>query len=327
MYTNGINAFKLISKDLDLFWSFFITSFIRTAFAKITGKKLRLKQYANNIVIDNKAANELMRTMLNENKPFFFGRHGSVELNIASAALFSQLNIKQLDLEELNLLAGNCGFYANDIAEVEGFLNEIKFSSSEVDLYGTFRMVLEDYYILKYMKKEVVLTNLNMLDFWNYDVPFTSALKGKKVLVIHPLAFKIQNQYKKREFLFHNSNVLPEFELKTLPAIQTIMGNRDPRFKTWLEALEYMYHEAMKIDFDIAILGCGSYGMPLSARLKQSGKTVIYMGGVTQILFGIKGDRWDRDPIASKLYNEHWIRPGDEDKPKNHEKVEGGCYW
>lgn len=96
--------------------------------------------------------------------------------------------------------------------------------------------------------------------------------------------------------MFDNPDILPEFELKTLKAVQTLAGEKEDRFKTWFEALNYMYTEAMKIDFDIAIIGCGAYGMPLASMLKEAGKKAIHMGGVTQILFGIKGKRWEEEP-------------------------------
>jgi hypothetical protein len=326
MYFYGINPFKVLYKDSSLFWSFYITSFIRTLYAKITDKKLRLRHYAGGLVLSQDEANEVLKKAIKENKSFFFGRHGSTELIIANEALFAEKNIKNMNLDVAKG-ATNCGFICDGEKSVLRFHDEIKYASSQVDMYGTFRMILEDYYIKKYMPQNVTLTHLNMLDFWRFRVPFTSALEGKKVLVVHPLQNTIIEQYKKRELLFSNPNVLPKFELKTLKAVQTIMGNRDERFSNWFEALDYMYKEAMKIDFDVAILGCGAYGMPLSARLKQAGKTVIYMGGVTQMLFGIRGDRWDKDPMASKLYNEHWVRPSDEDKPKAYENVEDGCYW
>ena len=153
------------------------------------------------------------------------------------------------------------------------------------------------------------------------------ALKGKKVLIIHPYANLIEHQYQKREKLFKNPNVLPEFELYTLRAVQTIGNTRDDRFKTWFEALEYMFEEAMKINFDIAILGCGAYGVPLAAKIRQKNRSAIYMGGVTQMLFGIKGSRWDVVPEAASLYNQYWVRPLQENRPEGAEKIEGGCYW
>ena len=36
----------------------------------------------------------------------------------------------------------------------------------------------------------------------------------------------------------------------------------------------------------------------------------VQMSGATQLLFGIKGKRWDTHPIISKLYNEAWGPPG-----------------
>lgn len=51
------------------------------------------------------------------------------------------------------------------------------------------------------------------------------------------------------------------------------------------------------------------------------------MGGVTQMLFGIKGARWDMHHEASKLYNDYWIRPEAKYIPKNAKDVEEGCYW
>ena len=49
------------------------------------------------------------------------------------------------------------------------------------------------------------------------------------------------------------------------------------------------------------------------------------MSGATQLLFGIKGKRWDDHPIISKLYNDAWVRP--EETLAHKEKVEGGSYW
>ena len=79
----------------------------------------------------------------------------------------------------------------------------------------------------------------------------TSALAGKKVLVIHPFEESIQNQYKHFDKLFPGTDILPEFELKTLKAVQTAGSATDARFATWFDALDYMCRECEKIDFGI----------------------------------------------------------------------------
>ena len=88
--------------------------------------------------------------------------------------------------------------------------------------------------------------------------------------------------------------------------------------------------EAMKIDFDVAIIGCGAYGFPLAAKLKLAGKQAIHLAGATQLLFGIKGKRWEENgafAYVQKFFNDAWVYPSDEDKPKEAAKVENGCYW
>jgi len=49
--------------------------------------------------------------------------------------------------------------------------------------------------------------------------------------------------------------------------------------------------------------------------------------GMVQMLFGIKGKRWDLKPISKELYNSSWIRPSMEERPEHANEVENGCYW
>ena len=61
-----------------------------------------------------------------------------------------------------------------------------------------------------------------------------------------------------------------------------------------------------------------------------TGRTILRLsgdktGGALQLLFGIRGKRWDDHPIISKLYNDAWVRP--EETLAHKEKVEGGSYW
>jgi hypothetical protein len=88
-----------------------------------------------------------------------------------------------------------------------------------------------------------------------------------------------------------------------------------------------MYDEAMSKDIDIALIGCGAYGFPLATRLKKAGKQAVHIGGSLQILFGIKGKRWDDHEIIGKLYNDAWVRPGDNEKVNGSSVVENSCYW
>lgn len=163
--------------------------------------------------------------------------------------------------------------------------------------------------------------------------PWTLALKGKKVLVVHPFADTIKSQYARIDKVFPNDVILPEFDLKVLKAVQTAGGNKT-KFKTWFDALQYMEDEIDKMDYDVCLLGCGAYGFPLASHIKRKGKQAIHLGGGLQLLFGIKGRRWetvseylDQFPYAKTYYNEYWVRPSADETPINAEGVEGSCYW
>lgn len=327
MYFKGVNPIKAILKYPEFSRYFFINSFFRVLYAWATNKKLRLRTYAGQKVHDAHFANCRLREAILLGEPFLATRYGSAELNIVTEVLLKRMQLKsKLNAETIKVSCIQSGVFPIEDWVLEKFTDLILEHSRNIDFLGTFRMVQEDFYIKHYCPKSVFLTHLYMYNFWFYDLPFTSALEGKKVLVIHPFEDSIQNQYKKRELLFTNEKVLPRFELKTLKAVQSIAGESN-KFQNWFDALEHMYNEAMKIDFDIAIVGCGAYGLPLSSMIKQSGKVVLHMGGVTQILFGIKGKRWDSDQLASKMYNEHWIRPDQSEIPGDYTAVEGGCYW
>ena len=100
------------------------------------------------------------------------------------------------------------------------------------------------------------------------------------------------------------------------------------KHNNWLETFEDMCNKIDSLNFDIAILGCGSYGMPLAHYIKKIGKSSIYAGAYAQVMFGIKGKRWDVEGNPHRSYwNEHWKWPEEDEIPKNAEKVEGGCYW
>ena len=84
-----------------------------------------------------------------------------------------------------------------------------------------------------------------------------------------------------------------------------------------------IFFQGREINFDVAILGCGAYAFPLAGMLKDDGKVVVNLGGATQLLFGIKGKRWD----DLNIYNESWKRPYIHERCDAYDKVENGCYY
>lgn len=290
-----------------------------------------ISQYAGHSIMSSNQANQYIYTKILSGKPFLAGRFGSTELlNIRSSDFGGFIGQKYDKEFHFNHLCEWSGFFPKDMDLIPRFADEMKSACGEVDFLAVWFQPFEDYYIKKLMKPELGISYLLDFEPWAADFHWSSALAGKKVLVIHPFENTIRKQYEKRNLLFPDTDILPEFELKTLKAVQTLAGTVDSRFNTWFDALEWMYQEAMKIEFDVAIIGCGAYGLPLAAKIKKSGKQAIHLAGATQLLFGIKGKRWEENEAfayVKKWFNDSWIYPGNEDKLADGNKVEGGCYW
>ena len=227
----------------------------------------------------------------------------------------------------LNALINNAGFFPSEPAEelLKRFYETYEVAIKEIDILGSY------IYAEKYVNS--ILNGVKRVNLDGYYAPFlyrnpwTKHLKGKKVLVVHPFAQEISDQYtRKRTKLWDNPDVLPDFTLITYKAIQSITGEKT-EFQTWFDALHKMEEDISKIDFDIALIGCGAYGMPLSAYCKTIGKQSVHLAGWTQVLFGIIGKRWEKHPKVEPYINEFWVRPYTQSVPINANNVEGGCYW
>lgn len=304
----------------------------RHILVKYFGVEPKMYLYGGKRLNGIKRTNQILYDALLDDRPFMAARFGNTEIwvmvCILRERLFGKTEENTRNFEEwFNLLNSGAGFFPKDEALAGKFADELLDSCRQVDLLAMWHRRMEDYIIRKYIP-HCQITYLRWLEPWYAkEKPWTSALKGKKVLVIHPFEKSIREQYAKREKLFPRMDILPEFDLKILKAVQTSAGGTDDRFADWFEALDYMYQEAMKIEFEVAIIGCGAYGMPLAARLKKAGKKVIHLGGVTQCLFGIKGRRWVESRVDRIPFNEEWIYPSAEETPKNASVVEIGCYW
>lgn len=228
-------------------------------------------------------------------------------------------------------------FIPYDVNNFSNFGKMMLNDAAQVDILAEwFTEYRNLYHIKNVISQAHRVTLLSIEPYWAKQ-PWTRALRGKKVLVINMFADLIEKQYNEnRTKLFKDSDVLPEFELHTIKAIN-IYDRVPSRFNGWFEELEWMKSEMDKTDYDIALIGCGAYGFPLAAHAKRMGKKAVHLGGALQLLFGIKGKRWEnpeygasilkRENAYPELFNEYWIRPDKQHTPKIAKNIEGGCYW
>ena len=301
------------------------------------------KKYAGKTILNINETNNFIKEKIVSQKEFMICRFGYTEMSVISSYL-QHTNFNYIDTRSRYFanLCEKSGFFPNDINLCKKFVKLIIESTKQIDLCGVWNLHMEDYLLTQYAPGAKVAL-LEDLEPWSIklqdlkgNTPWTSVLKGKKVLVIHPFEQSIIEQYaKNREKIFERiyeaDDILPQFELKTIKAVQSLNCNIENNdFDDWFAALDSMIEQCRNTDFDIAIIGCGAYGLPLAAEIKKMGKGAIHLGGATQLLFGIMGDRWNRGGnklMMDRMINEAWVHPTKGEQLKNAEKIENACYW
>ena len=191
----------------------------------------------------------------------------------------------------------------------------------------TYLSVMEDL-LIKELVPSAFRGSIDFLHFWGRNSPWLDTLAGLRWLVIHPFANTIRLQLPKMPLfgIFtekcrdHLEQRASDTQLIPCPQFAYMVP---PTHRDWFHALNEMKSQMEKVDFDIALVGAGAWSLPLVAHAKRLDKKGIHLGGTLQLLFGIKGTRFDH----GVHYNEHWIRPLADETPANCRLMEEGAYW
>ncbi len=328
MYFSNIDHPAKLWKDPRLAFDFYCKSSLRLAGISLFKKKKQKGKINGRKILSMEEANAAIYNGLSGDKPFVVGRSGGTESRYVLWREFVEAGAVDAFSEEFMQNGKNkSGIFPPTQENSMRFALKYSEAMGKADLSVFWGHILCEDFLFKKFAKNSTLIPSRSLEPFGFDIPWTKALENKKVLVIHPFAELIERQYKNRDKLFENESILPEFELLTVKAVQTL-ADQDSSFSDWFSAFEYMKSRILEKEFDIAILGCGAYAQPLAAHIKDLGKKAVVLGGFTQILFGIKGSRWEksRHDIVS-MYNDFWTRPDEEYRPSGSEKVEENAYW
>lgn len=278
-------------------------------------------------ILGKEEANQFLYDGLMNSSPFFAGRLGSNELE-CMVEYYDVLNRHEGGIDSYHdnlklVMKQGAGFFPTTDEAMDRLARLYTDVLKKNDfIWSMWLSRFENQYYKRFIPQVTIGLYDDTALPYSFVNPWTKALEGKRVLVIHPFSESIEKNYKKRELLFANTDVLPDFELITMKAVQTI-ADEVPEFDSWFDALEMMKCKMASIDFDIVLIGAGAYGFPLGAYAKQLGKKAIHIGGMLQLLFGIKGKAWNKLGI----YNEHWTTPLESEHPKGYKSVEAGRYW
>jgi hypothetical protein len=272
-----------------------------------------------------------------KNEPFFIGRLSGNETNFCGS-LLANSNLSS-GLQQNMLFGAGIAFKSNE--DVSNYVNLYNTSVIHSNLLGVWDGGM--YYQAKsyydYLDKNH--PNIKKIcahaiePFYYIDHPqykFNTIFKNKKVLIITSHKETTINQLtsKNYEKVFPTSLFDETTEFHVYKPPQQNAGNHDNN--SWIIHYEKMKSDLKELkkefNFDIALVSCGGFGMPISdyiyTELKSSS---MYIGGALQLFFGIIGRRWSGSQDITKHVNSYWTSVLDSDKPKNINLCEGGCYW
>jgi len=275
--------------------------------------------------------NLYIKNIIYEGMPFFIGRIAGCELKVAY--LYKIGNT--LDIEyELKKLENNAGIYTKNKESLELYITKLIESYdnctiiAEWDQKGkVFEYTGSGQEFIKKRTPQILKINALSLEPYYFKNNWMSALKNKKILIIHPFSKTFENQILNIKKIFPNCEWFEDCTFQFVKPPLTLAGNH--KDKDWQEHLTPFLESLKKIkDFDIALVAAGGYGMLVANFIfKDLNKSVMYIGGALQIFFGVIGKRWFDNKDILKLVNDDWVRPDKNDKPDNFLVVEKGCYW
>jgi hypothetical protein len=146
---------------------------------------------------------------------------------------------------------------------------------------------------------------------------FSTILAGKAVLVICPFEETIHANFENRNLFFKHDYVYPDFVLKTINTPITYHGIDESSYPNanWFETVDALKRQVRDSKFDIALMACGSYAMPLGDFIERElKKKAIYVGGVLQLYFGIMGKRYENPFFLDQINREYFIQPIEREK-------------
>ncbi len=195
---------------------------------------------------------DLIKNLLMAEKPCMIARFGSTELDCINTYKNKNKNLIERHIKYINgsidnyewseeikhRMSNNAGFFPISDNKLEDFSKLMIKEMKNVDVLGSW--LFQENNFSNELKK-VKKVHLEDLVPFNHENPWSYALKNKVVLVVHPFVESINSQYLRRDLLFKDKHVLPDFKLITYKPVQSFLGNHENLdYKDWFEALEKM---------------------------------------------------------------------------------------
>jgi hypothetical protein len=274
---------------------------------------------------------------LKDGKGCLIGRHGTLEL---TTLLQTIQNPHLIDSQRTALLELHAGVFPRTNEAIADWIVNYWEASEAADVMAAAwykpLAVAEWSYLDKYNPKATRIPLRSLEPYYCKPVDrWTRALEGQRVCVVSSFVETMDQQLaiagsiwqEDRDTLLPQGITWSFVRSYYSPALAQGRCEWPEGIKSWSDAVEDLEKQVLATGAKIVLVGCGGLAMPLAHRLKKKGIVAIVLGGAIQVLFGIKGKRWETHDSISKFWNAAWVWPSSNETPVGAVKVEGGCYW
>lgn len=218
----------------------------------------------------------------------------------------------------------NAGVFPDNVLAYNDFARVMVEALSHVDVLAAWYNPGEAR-VVKEFASRAQLVGLTCLEPHLWTDPWFSLLEGKRVLIVTPFVDTVRAQFPHLAAVWRKKPQMGiPFELLTLRTPFCAAIAPSP-YRDWLTGFDDLRRAMDVLDFDVAIIGAGAWSLPLAVHAKDLGRLGIHLGGATQLMFGVRGKRWDTNRKHTPFITDAWVRPTE--RPPLLTNIEDGCYW
>ena len=274
----------------------------------------------------NNIFRKFLEARLETDTPFIVARTGTglaLNLSYVAQGLYSSESVKNQEellgavKKMLPLLKRNCGVRIGNDDSLARYSGMYLSAFPKADLTLGWAPWDESYqaahsphtYIYEILGKAGrPYISAGVLDLFNFihNDPWSTALSGKRLLIVSNLAENIKDKIDIREKIY-GVDLFPDCKFSFIKSPEIPAHGDTEEFSQKFTDF-CMQIDSLEGHFDVALLSCGGYGAPLLHHFHQIGKSAIDVGAVLQTYFGIYNRQWmstNREALCIYL-NEYW---------------------
>jgi len=218
----------------------------------------------------------------------------------------------------------NAGLYYKDESDkhkvIEWYCDNLSELAKKATITSCISGIKYDLFFYAYVN----ITNKTLHDWGLLPDVLITNLQGKKVLIVTNATDILKKSYDRGLQNVYNIDICQFSKVSYVKTPQTTKGSEYPHENS-IETTDEIFKQIQNEDYDIALLACGVYGVPLTNLIEKSGKMAVYLGSALYTMFGVysHGIPLPNNPI----YNTSNFIEVEEQCPEHCKYIDMGKYW